>query len=42
MHVRHTILTAEAAGFAAIEIEDQLLPKRAHHHIDIEHLIQPN
>jgi len=29
----------EAAGFAAIEIEDQLLPKRAHHHIGIEHLI---
>lgn len=39
MHVRHTINLAEAAGFAAIEIEDQLLPKRVHHHIDIEHLI---
>jgi methylisocitrate lyase len=30
---------SEAAGFAAIEIEDQLMPKRAHHHIGIEHLI---
>ena len=39
MHMRHTIGTAEAAGFAAIEIEDQLLPKRAHHHIGIEHII---
>ena len=39
MHVRRTIQMAEAAGFAAIEIEDQLMPKRAHHHIGIEHLI---
>jgi 2-methylisocitrate lyase-like PEP mutase family enzyme len=39
MHVRHTIAMSEAAGFAAIEIEDQLLPKRAHHHIGIEHMI---
>jgi 2-methylisocitrate lyase-like PEP mutase family enzyme len=29
----------EAAGFAAIEIEDQLVPKRAHHHIGIDHMI---
>jgi 2-methylisocitrate lyase-like PEP mutase family enzyme len=39
MHLRRTIAVSEAAGFAAIEIEDQLLPKRAHHHIDVEHLI---
>ena len=39
MHLRRTIATAEAAGFAGIEIEDQLLPKRAHHHIGIEHII---
>ena len=39
MHVRRTIQLTEAAGFAAIEIEDQLLPKRAHHHIGIEHMI---
>ena len=39
MHLRRTIPLAEAAGFAAIEIEDQILPKRAHHHVGIEHLI---
>lgn len=39
MHVRRTVAMAEAAGFAAIEIEDQLLPKRAHHHVGIEHMI---
>jgi methylisocitrate lyase len=39
MHLHRTMRLSEAAGFAAIEIEDQLLPKRAHHHIDIEHLI---
>ena len=39
MHLRRTIPLAEEAGFAAIEIEDQILPKRAHHHIGIEHLI---
>jgi 2-methylisocitrate lyase-like PEP mutase family enzyme len=30
---------SEAAGFCAIEIEDQILPKRAHHHIGVEHMI---
>ncbi len=39
MHIRRTIALTEAAGFAAIEIEDQLTPKRAHHHIGIEHII---
>lgn len=39
MHLRRTIPMAESAGFAAIEIEDQILPKRAHHHIGVEHLI---
>ena len=39
MHLRRTIPLAEEAGFAAIEIEDQILPKRAHHHVGIEHLI---
>jgi methylisocitrate lyase len=38
-HVRRTIALAEAAGFAAIELEDQLFPKRVHHHVGIEHLI---
>ena len=39
MHVRRTIQTSEAAGFAAIEIEDQILPKRAHHHVGKEHMV---
>lgn len=39
VHVRHTVQNAEAAGFSAIEIEDQILPKRVHHHVGIEHLI---
>src|SRR5215469_13877 len=39
MHVQRTIRMSEAAGFAAIEIEDQILPKRAHHHVGIEHMI---
>ena len=39
MHMHRTIRMAEAAGFAAIEIEDQILPKRAHHHAGIEHMV---
>jgi len=39
MHVGFSVKAAEAAGFCAIEIEDQLLPKRAHHHVGIEHMI---
>ena len=39
MHLHRTIAMSEAAGFAAIEIEDQLIPKRAHHHVGHEHLI---
>src|SRR5437879_681662 len=39
MHTHRTIGMSAAAGFAAIEIEDQLVPKRAHHHAGIEHMI---
>jgi methylisocitrate lyase len=39
MHLHRTIALAERAGFQAIEIEDQILPKRAHHHVGREHLI---
>lgn len=39
MHMRRTIPAAEAAGYAAIELEDQLQPKRAHHHAGLEHVI---
>ena len=38
-HVHRTIAMTEAAGFDAIEIEDQLLPRRFHHHVGVEHLI---
>jgi methylisocitrate lyase len=38
MHMHRTVAMAEIA-FDGIEIEDQLLPKRAHHHIGIEHTI---
>ena len=39
MHQHRTIAMAETAGFCAIEVEDQILPKRAHHHVGIEHII---
>jgi 2-methylisocitrate lyase-like PEP mutase family enzyme len=39
MHMHRTIAMTEAAGFSAIEIEDQILPKRAHHHVGIEHMV---
>lgn len=41
MHMHRTIPMVETAGFAAIEIEDQLIPKRAHHHIGVERMIEP-
>ena len=39
MHKHRTITMAEASGFSAIEIEAQLVPKSAHHHVGIEHMI---
>ena len=39
VHVHRTIALAEVAGFAAIEIEDQLLPRRVEHHVGIDHLV---
>jgi 2-methylisocitrate lyase-like PEP mutase family enzyme len=39
MHVHRAIALSQAAGFAAIEIEDQLLPRRVEHHIGIDNLI---
>jgi 2-methylisocitrate lyase-like PEP mutase family enzyme len=38
-HVHRTIALTEAAGFAAIEIEDQWLPRRFAHHVGIDHLV---
>jgi 2-methylisocitrate lyase-like PEP mutase family enzyme len=39
VHMHRTIAMAEAAGFGAIEIEDQLLPRRVEHHVGIDHLV---
>ena len=39
VHAARTIRMVEQAGAAAIEIEDQLAPKRAHHHKGIDHMI---
>src|SRR3546814_14107722 len=40
MHMRRAIGMTEAAGFAAIEVVDQILPKRAHHHVRRENMVQ--
>jgi|TARA_Y100000310_G_scaffold330109_1_gene401198 methylisocitrate lyase len=39
VHVARTIWEVEASGAVAIEIEDQVAPKRVSHHRGIEHLI---
>jgi methylisocitrate lyase len=39
VHQHRTIALSEAAGFDAVEIEDQVLPRRVHHHIGVEHLV---
>jgi methylisocitrate lyase len=39
VHVARAVWDLEAAGAAAIELEDQVAPKRASHHRGIEHLV---
>jgi len=39
VHVMRAIREYEAAGIAAIHIEDQLFPKRAHYHRNVKHVI---
>jgi methylisocitrate lyase len=39
VHVHRTVKMCEVAGVAAIEIEDQLLPRRVEHHVGIDHLV---
>ena len=39
VHVSRTVAEIEATGAAAIELEDQVAPKRAHHHKGVEHLV---
>ena len=41
VHIHRTIAMSEAAGFSAIELEDQYLPRRVQHHIGEENLISP-
>src|SRR6516165_2660656 len=41
MHMHRTIAMTEAVGFAAIELEDQYLPRRVQHHLGEENLIEP-
>src|ERR1700716_4539480 len=38
-HMHRTIALSDAAGFAAIELEDQLLPRHFEHHVGIENLV---
>jgi methylisocitrate lyase len=39
VHMARTIRMIEGAGAVAIEIEDQVAPKRVHHHRGVEHLV---
>jgi methylisocitrate lyase len=39
IHVMHTVRTLERAGAAALHLEDQAYPKRAHYHRGVEHVI---
>ena len=39
LHVARTVRVLEGAGAAAIKIEDQIFPKRAHYHKGVEHVI---
>ncbi|MCY3839765.1 MAG: isocitrate lyase/phosphoenolpyruvate mutase family protein [Gammaproteobacteria bacterium] len=41
VHMTRTIREIEATGAAAVEIEDQVAPKRVSHHRGIEHLVAP-
>ena len=42
VHVARTIQEMESAGASAVEIEDQVAPKRVSHHRGIEHLVPPD
>ena len=39
VHMHRTVALSQSAGFAAIEIEDQVLPRRVEHHLGREHLV---
>ena len=39
VHMARSVRLLEQAGAAAVEIEDQVAPKRAHHHKGVEHVV---
>jgi 2-methylisocitrate lyase-like PEP mutase family enzyme len=39
VHLHRTVALCEAGGIAAVELEDQLLPRRVEHHAGIDHLV---
>ncbi len=39
VHLARAVRTLEQAGAAGVEIEDQVAPKRVHHHKGVEHLV---
>jgi methylisocitrate lyase len=41
VHMHRTMAMSEAAGYDALEVEDQYLPRRVHHHVGVERLIEP-
>jgi 2-methylisocitrate lyase-like PEP mutase family enzyme len=39
VHVSRAVWEFERAGAVAVEFEDQVAPKRVHHHVGVEHLV---
>jgi 2-methylisocitrate lyase-like PEP mutase family enzyme len=39
VHAARTTWELEATGAVAVELEDQVAPKRLHHHVGVEHLV---
>jgi 2-methylisocitrate lyase-like PEP mutase family enzyme len=39
VHVQRAVWEFESAGAVALELEDQVAPKRVHHHVGVEHLV---
>jgi 2-methylisocitrate lyase-like PEP mutase family enzyme len=39
VHVTRAVWEFEGAGAVAVEFEDQVSPKRVHHHVGVEHLV---
>ena len=42
VHTARATALFEATGAVAVEYEDQVAPKRLHHHIGVEHLVFPD